>query len=338
MGPGDRLAACPTEAELRFSVKDTGIGISPDKQKSIFEPFVQADGSTTRQYGGTGLGLSISARLVEMMGGKIEIHSEPGQGSTFTFTMRFSLQEEPPPVQQVPHAQEMRVLVVDDNPPGRDILLEMLSGWRLPSKAVDRAEVALDELEQATQLGQPYDLIIVDAHLAAPDGVSLLEEMRRRPHLARVTALCLSVAHQAARYGAAAPALGLSQRLLKPVKPSELFNAIVRSLDARASQSVTRSAPTTPPTDGAAVTGKLRVLLAEDNAVNQRLAVRLLEKQGHSVHVVDNGAAAVESVVRETFDVVLMDVQDAHHVAATRRPPPSALASRQWEGTFRSWR
>jgi signal transduction histidine kinase/DNA-binding response OmpR family regulator len=308
-GP-DKLAGCPTTVELRFEVRDTGIGIAQEKQQAIFAPFVQADGSTTRKYGGTGLGLSISSRLVELMGGRIEVRSAPGTGSTFSFTVQLAAPEGAAPPRAVAAGEQMRVLVVADNATCREILAEMLAGWRLQPATAERGEAALEELEQAARRGQGYDLLLVDADLGAEDGgLALVEEVRRRPPLARVAAILLSSAHRAGN-AERGQALGVAGRLIKPVKPSDLFDAIVRALDARAAQAVRQEAPGRA--NGAAAptlpTG-LRVLLAEDNVINQRLAVRLLEKAGCRVHVAANGQEALEALAAAPFDVVLMDVQ-----------------------------
>jgi CheY-like chemotaxis protein len=299
---------------LVFEVRDTGIGIAPDKLTSIFRPFEQADSSTTRKYGGTGLGLTITSRLIEMMGGRIWVTSVPGQGSTFHFTARFGISANPPPkraVQPVP-VHDLPVLVVDDNATNRRILDELLQSWDMRPSLASQADEALVELERAAAGGKPYPLVLLDARMPDVDGFALAEEIRRRPHLARATIMMLSSAHRPGD-GARCRALHLAGRLTKPVNPSELLEAILHAL---AIPSPGEPAPMAPPPTGPSSPAqapdgavKLRVLLAEDNPVNQKLALRLLEKQGHTVRVVDTGTAAVRAVQTERFDLVLMDVQ-----------------------------
>jgi signal transduction histidine kinase/DNA-binding response OmpR family regulator len=310
-GVADASSACSSNLQsaichLQFSVRDTGIGIPQDKVGAIFRPFEQADGSTTRKYGGTGLGLTISSRLVELMGGRIEVRSEMGQGSTFTFTVQLGVEQAAAPEPEVPRPNA-RVLVVVENATCRGILTEMLASWRLRPCAVEGAESALAEIDRTIQRGEPIDMIVLDAHLSGMDGLTLLAEVRRRPGMDTLPAFVLSSAQRGD--SGLTDRTGLTQRLIKPIKPSELFNAIVRALADRPEREV-RPVPVRPSANGVSpLPPGLRVLLAEDNVVNQRLAVRLLEKEGHRVHVVDNGAAAVEAVARESFDLVLMDVQ-----------------------------
>jgi two-component system sensor histidine kinase/response regulator len=291
---------------LHFSVRDTGIGIPADKQQTIFDAFVQADGSTTRKYGGTGLGLAISRRLIEMMGGHIGVESTPGGGSTFHFTARFGLASGPRPRPEpatVPDVRGLRVLVVDDNATNRRILEETLETWHLrPASAADGAS-ALAELTRAADAGEPYPLVLLDAMMPGMDGFTLAEHIRRAPALAGTTLLMLASGarpEEAAR----ARALGIAVYLLKPVKLSELLDAILTGLHPAAAAAAP-AAPAAAP----APARQLRVLLAEDNPVNQKLAVTLLQKQGHAVTVAGNGKEALAALERDPFDVVLMDVQ-----------------------------
>ncbi len=306
MGPMGPIGPMSADVALHFEVRDTGIGIPTEKQALIFEAFNQADTSTTRQYGGTGLGLTISTRLVEMMGGRIWVESEVGQGSTFHFTARFGLAKAPRPdggTRRPDSLHDLPVLVVDDNATNRTILHEMLSNWRLRPTAVASAAEALDVLRRAAAAGEPFPLVLLDAMMPEVDGFALAERIKQNPDLAGSVLLMLSSAgrpddaHRCER-------LGIALYLTKPVKQSELLNAILTARHEAA------PAEEHHPAEGAAPGARrLRVLLAEDNLVNQRLAVRLLEKAGHAVTVVGNGREAVAALEREAFDAVLMDVQ-----------------------------
>jgi two-component system, sensor histidine kinase and response regulator len=307
----------PNPELLHFSVRDTGIGIAPEKQGRIFQAFAQADGSTTREYGGTGLGLTISKRLAEMMGGRMWVESEPGRGSCFHFTARFGLSAQAQPRRLPAEAgrlRGLRVLAVDDNATNRRLLEMMTASWQMRPTAVADAREAVERLAAAHGAGEPFDLALLDFHMPQTDGFMLAAEIRRRPELAGLKIVMLTSADQ--RRGAArCRELGVAAYLTKPIKKSELLAAICalygdaapRAADARAAEPSALAPPGRAPA--------LRVLLAEDNLVNQKLAVRLLERQGHRVTVVPNGREAVEIIAaaeageREAFDVVLMDVQ-----------------------------
>jgi PAS domain S-box-containing protein len=294
------------EATLHFNVRDTGIGIPGDKHQAIFSPFVQADGSTTRKYGGTGLGLAISARLVELMGGRIWVESEPGQGSTFHFIIRLALPNGPPEPIMPPkpaNLENLPVLVVDDNATNRRILEEMLSNWQMKPTVVERGSAALAELKRAFAVGEPYPLVLLDAMMPEMDGYTLARQIKNEPELRETTLMMLSSAEGSA---ACAQELELAACLIKPIKQSELFDAIVTSLGASPRSD---NQPISRPIPEPAGTRRLRVLLAEDNAVNQKLAVHLLEKRGHDILVANNGKEALAALEKDRFDVVLMDVQ-----------------------------
>jgi PAS domain S-box-containing protein len=289
---------------LSFEIRDTGIGIAREKQEAIFAPFVQADGSTTRKYGGTGLGLAIASRLVQLMGGRIGLQSEPGRGSIFRFTAQLGLHDHAPPVGPRPKDLEgVPVLVVDDNATNRRILEEMLGNWHMRPTAVASGAAALAELGRAAAAGRPYPLVLLDALMPEMDGFALAEEIKRRPELAQTTLLMLSSAEGST---ARARELPIAACVMKPVKQSDLFDAVVTCLgislrrhgvgDAAAPQAGM------PPRS-------LHILLAEDNAVNQRLMVRLLEKRGHRVTIATNGREALAALERDRFDLALMDVQ-----------------------------
>jgi PAS domain S-box-containing protein len=300
-------SACDDSAVLlQFSVRDTGIGIEPHQQAAIFAPFVQADGSITRKYGGTGLGLAISMRLVEMMGGRMWLDSTPGQGSTFHFTARLALQtgsKQVAPASQPAALEGLPVLIVDDNATNRRILVEILSNWHMKPTALESGAAALVELQRAAAAGLPYPLVLLDAMMPQMDGFALAEQIKLRQELAGVTLLMLSSADRQT-YAARSKELGITACLMKPVKQSELYDTIRRSLGAAQERQEKRPAASSP-----TAVHPLRVLLAEDNAVNQKLVVRLLEKQGHQVVVAENGYQALACLQQQAFDLILMDVQ-----------------------------
>jgi PAS domain S-box-containing protein len=297
---------------LRFTVSDTGVGIPEEKRELIFAPFSQADSSTTRKYGGTGLGLTISTRLVEMMGGKMWVESEVGRGSQFHFTARLGLSDAkeikigsiaPPEI-----LRGARVLIVDDNRTNRRILEGMLSRWEMISVSVEEGQQALDALSGARAAGQPFSLVLTDMHMPKMDGFTLVEQIRKRPELATATIMMLT---SAGHRGDAARCqeLGVAAYLLKPIRQSELREAMARVLGAHAENGAIPLITRYSLHDGRDPAASLHVLLAEDNAVNQRLAVRLLEKRGHRVTVAGNGAEALTAMGKQDFDLVFMDVQ-----------------------------
>ena len=289
---------------LRFTVRDTGIGIPADKQAGLFQPFTQADASTTRKYGGTGLGLTISARLVEMLGGRIWFESEAGRGSTFHFTARFGLQAAPVAARTplLPaDVKGLRVLVVDDNATNRRIQTKLLTRWGMRPTDVDGGTLALASLRDAAATEAPFGLILLDVRMPGMDGFAVLERIRELPETDRPTILMLSSVDQRGDI-ARARQLGAAAYLHKPINPSELLDSIMSTLGHSRERANT---PAVPPVPSA---GNLRILVAEDNPVNQLLAVRTLEKAGHSVAVANNGEEALGALGRETFDLILMDV------------------------------
>jgi PAS domain S-box-containing protein len=298
---------------LHFEVRDTGIGIPEEKQRLIFQAFAQADSSTTRRFGGTGLGLTISTQLVQLMGGRIWVESEPGKGSTFHFTARFGLAREAPveaPTAELPQLDNLKVLIVDDNATNRRILSELLRSWRMRPVEVDGGPAALEALAAAEAAGDPFSLTLLDGMMPEMDGFQLAEAIRKSSKLGLCTLLMLSSADQAGGQ-ARCRELGVSAYLTKPIKQSSLFNAIMDSLVCRALPQVPRASdvPTGTGQTTRANRRPLKILLAEDSAVNQKLAIGLLKRGGHEVVTVSNGREAVDAVRREYFDLVLMDVQ-----------------------------
>jgi PAS domain S-box-containing protein len=293
---------------LHLRVRDTGIGIPPDKQKMIFEAFTQADSSSTRKYGGTGLGLAITARLVALMGGQIWVESEMGHGSIFHFTCRFQFADPDGPaiVPEDPEiVQGLAVLVVDDNQTNRLILKEMLAGWGMRPDTTNDGKAALQALNNAFQFGSPFRLVITDMQMPEMDGISLCEKIRQSPRFGEVPILLLSSSlrqNEAAR----CHELGIGNYLAKPVQPSELLDAILAALSKTLVILEPQPAMRPSPQQTA---GKIKILLAEDNAVNRKLAITLLEKRGYAVVVAENGQEALDALAREKVDLVLMDVQ-----------------------------
>jgi PAS domain S-box-containing protein len=303
----ERESESPDAVCLHFSVKDTGVGIPAEQQEKIFEAFSQADGSMTRKYGGTGLGLTICGRLVEIMSGRIWVESQVGQGSNFHFTARLGVQRvvnEPAVHLHPAQLRDLPVLVVDDNSTNRRVLTEMLTRWGMKPTAVDGGRAALMALEIAKGIGRPFALILLDGHMPEMDGFTLAGEIQNHPELVRTTIMMLTSADH---LGAATLCRerGISAYLVKPIRQSELLAMICRGMQVP-------QEPTEGPRTSMAPANtntRSRVLVAEDNIVNQALARRLLEKRGYAVSVVKDGRAAVEAVKHERFDVVLMDIQ-----------------------------
>jgi signal transduction histidine kinase/DNA-binding response OmpR family regulator len=291
--PGESAAG---EILLELSVADTGVGIPIGEQQHIFEPFTQADGSTTRRYGGTGLGLAICARLVEMMGGTIWVDSTPGQGSTFRFTTRFRLSD----ASSSAHASfpGVRALVADDNPTSLAIVAELLSAWQIEVETAVSGAEAL-----ALARSRPFSLVILDELMPDLDGFACAERLDRKSAPGQGILMMLDPAGLSP--GAArCRKLGLLH-VVKPVTQADLLRGVSRALDV-AEPSRTDHLPVDAPTGPRKA---LSLLLVEDNAVNQRLALRLLERRGYHVTVAGNGREALDAVSRQPFDLILMDVQ-----------------------------
>jgi len=297
-----------TDQVVQFIVADTGIGIAPEKQLTIFAPFTQADSSTTRRFGGTGLGLTISARLVSMMGGTIWLESEVGKGTRFCFTARFGKADSGPSSQSMPTAcllQGLKILVVDDNPTNRRILGETLLHWKANVTCVEGGEQALDELTLAHEEGSPYQIILTDVHMPGMDGLDLIEQVRIATAFASIPAVLMSSGvsiMQAERLSR----LRISDVLNKPVRGGELLAAMLAASNSDpAPEATVKEVPVQEMLPGR----KLSILLAEDNRVNQAVATRLLKKMGHVTVVANTGKEALSLLARSTFELVLMDIQ-----------------------------
>ena len=291
---------------LHFSVKDTGIGIPPDKQTAVFEAFTQADASTTRRFGGTGLGLAISSQLVQMMKGEIWLESTVGRGTAFHFTAEFEIAGDQPEALSFERSSlaGLPVLLVDDNDTNRRILEEMLKSWSLAPRATASGAEALTEMQRAANDNEPYRLVLLDCMMPGMDGFSLAQLINDNTALAHPAMVMIS---SAARPGDAKRCreLGVSRYMTKPVIKSELLDAILEALDE-----CTGKATTAEPVVVAQPSGRsLRVLLVEDGLVNQRVAVGFLERAGHQVTVAENGEAAIRCWENQPYDVILMDVQ-----------------------------
>jgi CheY-like chemotaxis protein len=291
---------------LAIAISDTGIGIPREKQAAIFDSFTQADESTTRRFGGTGLGLSISSTLAALMGGRVWVESEVNEGSTFHVTARVGLQRAIPVASPPVDLPGIPVLIVDDNLANRRILLELLTRWRMEPQAVESGAAALEALDRAARAGRAFGLVLLDANMPDMDGFAVARAIAGRDALADVTLVMLTSSgdYDASR----CRDLGIAAHLVKPIRQPDLRDAIVRALGTKSSAPGHR-VPAAATADGHAPVRAARVLLAEDNAVNQRLAVRLLTKRGHHVTVAGTGREAVDAITRDLFDVVLMDIQ-----------------------------
>ncbi|MEM6285970.1 MAG: ATP-binding protein, partial [Bacteroidota bacterium] len=316
-----RVHARPPDPEvghrttLAFAVEDTGIGIAADKLDLVFQSFSQADASTTRQFGGTGLGLTICQRLVSMMGGEIEVESVPGVGSTF----RFSVAAEVAPSERrvflrpdQPALEGRRVLVIDDNEVNREILTRLSERWRMRPEAATSGPEGLEAADRAVAAGAPFDLVLLDMQMPGMDGIEVAEALRTREPAPAV--VMLTSIHRDASFRADARAAGVHTVLYKPTKPSQLYDTLIgifgEAVDAPETEAawVSRPRPMPRASSGEPVppeAAPLRILVAEDNAVNQKVALRLLERLGHRADVAANGIEALDAVRRQPYDVVL---------------------------------
>ena len=328
-----------SDVGLHFAVSDTGVGIPPDKMDSVFTAFSQADVSTTREYGGTGLGLAIAKQLVDMMGGRLRVESQEGVGSIFHFDVHLGRSDEPVPAAAEATAAELAgkdVLVVDDNDTNRLILSELMSSWGMKVTCVDSGAAALIALDGAAP--DAFDVVCMDQHMPGMDGLETVRQIRERQGLGGLAVIVLT----SGGYHVAAAELDIQQYLIKPVSQPELLTALGAVFGAAGADP---GEALTPAVD--TVTGsprRLRVLLAEDSVVNQRLTRAVLEQRGHELVVAENGQEAVDAFEKSPFDVVLMDVQmpvmDGFeatariraHESAGARTPIIALTARAMMG------
>ncbi|HEU5335062.1 MAG TPA: response regulator [Terriglobales bacterium] len=296
--------------QLHFQVSDTGIGIPPEKQAHLFEKFYQADSSTTRRFGGTGLGLAICARLVEMMGGRIWVESVEGRGSVFHFLVRFPVAPLQPAAEDALPLRDLACLIVDDSEINRQILVEFTAGWGMRSAATHSGETALQMMKAARRDGSSFRLLLLDCRMPGMDGFTLASRIHEDPELSGTIVMMLTSDGQRGD-AARCRELGISVYLVKPVQKKELLQAIRAALGAPAASPAIRTA------DDQTVTrhtlrearSRLRILVAEDNPVNQSLILRLLQKLGHAPVLAANGREALTTLRAQTFDLVFMDVQ-----------------------------
>jgi signal transduction histidine kinase/CheY-like chemotaxis protein len=331
------VEAFENEVELRFEVRDTGIGISDEAQSRLFQAFSQADNSTTRRFGGTGLGLAISRKLVAAMNGEIGVLSREGVGSTFWFTVQLETAPaaEARPAPPSDSLSGRRLLIVDDNETNQQILEHHATAWGMPFTSVANGPEGLSELLRQARAGQPFALAILDMMMPGMDGMVLAREIRKQPELAGIRLLLLTSIGDRMTTGEL-QAAGLDACLIKPVRVRELQVCLTRVLgdapvEVEPSPTATATAgaappppPPAPPTPPAGRTA--RILVAEDNPVNQKLAVGILRKLGHAVDVANNGREAVEACERSAYEVIFMDCQmpgmDGYEAAGELRRRP----------------
>jgi CheY-like chemotaxis protein len=298
---------------IEFVVADTGIGIPDEVQARLFQPFVQADGSTTRRYGGTGLGLSISRRLVELMRGAISVRSVPEVGSTFTFTIPFAIPDQAICEHATRTLGRKRVLVVEDDPSAQMVMLQHLGSWGIESVIADDAESALELVATAEESGKPFELAILDYVLPKSNGFVVADRIRER--VTAMPALILVTAFDAEGRREEATARGFSGFLTKPLNPSRFYEVVSAALDTRApaAEAVDVSSIAAPPR-------RAKILLVDDQNVNRRVAALQLEQLGYQADAVTNGREAVSAALHGNYDVVLMDVHmpEMDGFAATR--------------------
>jgi two-component system, sensor histidine kinase and response regulator len=294
---------------LAVDVADTGIGLSPEVQSRIFEAFEQADTSTTRQFGGTGLGLSISRQLVELMGGKIDIESELGKGTTFKFEVRFEMQKEQSEARttmNLDFVAALPVLIVDDNETNRFILQEITKSWGMIPIVTESVDEAIQAMERANNSGKPIKLILTDMYMPQRDGFELIEHIRGHEKFAGAHIIVLS-SGPTPEHRERAKKLSVAAYLTKPFRQSALFDAITDAMHVGDQFAKKKSKPKAA--DASDFTDKLNILLAEDNPVNQQTATIMLQKLGHTVTIAGNGVEALEKATAGDYDLVFMDIQ-----------------------------
>ncbi len=306
----DVLVCGDKHAKIRFSVSDSGIGIPESRRVAIFSSFTQADMSTTRKYGGSGLGLSICKELVDLMGGSIEVNSEVGRGSTFNIEIPFELTEHygAEAIPFNPELAGLRVLIADDNETNRDIFRQMCAGWGYRGSCAKDGLEALSILEEAARCGEPYQLLLLDQQMPGLDGLDLASLIDRRPNLRGLRILLLSSSLDRSETERAEQ-LGIARALSKPIKRSTLLEVILETFEVRGASDRASPAVANSAYQKAEGGRGLNVLLAEDNEVNQNIAIRRLEKLGHRVTVASTGVLVLELLKQEAFDCILMDIQ-----------------------------
>jgi two-component system sensor histidine kinase/response regulator len=292
---------------LHFTVSDTGMGIPAARRAAIFDAFSQADNSTTRKFGGTGLGLTISRKLVQLMHGEIWVESELGKGSSFHFTARFGMVAVPCPAQSDLDKSRLRdlpLLIVDNSAANRSILSNTAMQWNMQPHCAKDAQAGLIALQEAAAARRPFPLVLIDAHLPGVDGFTLAQQVIENPALTRTSVIMLLSASQLSESVSCCSKLGIARHLIKPVKTADLMAAMLDAIydrsEVRALVSIVAPAETQRP---------LRILLAEDNKINAKVAMKLLEREGHSITLANNGQDALEAVEKDQFDLILMDLQ-----------------------------
>jgi signal transduction histidine kinase/CheY-like chemotaxis protein len=293
---------------LQFSIRDTGIGIALDQQDGLFQEFQQAQTSGERLYGGTGLGLAVSRSLVTLMGGTIGLKSMPGQGTTITFHAYFDVSSGPQPATPISSEEDLQgmpTLIIDDNVTNQRILSELTGQWKMKPHVCDSGESGLAELSRAASEGNPYRLLLLDEQMPGMDGMEVLDRIRRNPVLQSVVIMMLTSCDQVTS-AARCRQMGVETYLIKPIKPSDLLGSIRLAISGHGPASTV----TLPAVGGiSASSPSLSILLAEDNLVNQRVAMTMLRKMGHRVMLATNGLEALGQWRQNDFDLILMDVQ-----------------------------
>jgi signal transduction histidine kinase/CheY-like chemotaxis protein len=299
-------AVTNTRACLQFSIRDTGIGIAPDQQGGLFQEFQQAQTSGSRLYGGTGLGLAVSRSIVTLMGGEIDLKSIPGEGTTVNFHAYFDVSHRSQPAPPIPSEEDlrgMRTLIIDDNATNRRILSELTGQWEMKPHTCDSGESGLAELSRAASEGNPYRLLLLDEHMPGMDGMEVLDRIRQNPALQNIVIMMLTSQDQV-ESAARCRQRGVETYLIKPISSSDLHGSIRLAIGVHT--------PAITVTPAAVVSGSslsLRILLAEDNLVNQKVAMGMLGKMGHRITLATNGLEALEQWRQGDFDLILMDVQ-----------------------------
>jgi signal transduction histidine kinase/CheY-like chemotaxis protein len=298
------------QVTLKFSVRDSGIGMTDAQTAKLFQPFSQADSSTTRKYGGTGLGLTISARLAEIMGGEIWVESEYGRGSTFSFTANFGLGKEKTKKRFKPSAdlRDMKVLVVDDNATSRSIFQEMLESFSFEVTLAASGQEGLTELEKASE-SQPFELVIMDWKMPGMDGIEASRRIKNHTGLRKIPPIVLVTAYGREEAIQQVEEIGLEGFLLKPVSPSMLFDAIMQALGKEVQDVSLMGRKKEKKSKALKAIHGARVLLVEDNEINQQVALEILQGARLNVTVVDNGQKGVDAAKKKQYDAILMDIQ-----------------------------